>query len=351
MQVLAGDIGGTKTLLAICEVSPVAARSGAVSVDVLASSRYDSRSYAGLGVICREFAAEVGRPMPRFAGFGVAGPVANGRVHTTNLPWILDERDLAVSVGLESVRLANDFHTLALGIDAVKPSHLAALNEGVRDPAGPWAVIGAGTGLGEAIATLGTSGQREVLASEGGHASFAPRTELEIAVLRFLLQRYDHVSWERLLSGEGLVNLVEALAHIQQQQPAKDVAASIADDRLRAPPLITERAAKGDPLCLAAVHLFCQLYGAEAGNLALKVLATGGVFVAGGIAPNLLDFMTDGRFREAFCSKGRMRPLLERMPVSVVLDTKVGLLGAAALAAHAAQLAPQTRETKATSPE
>jgi glucokinase len=351
VQVLAGDIGGTKTLLAICEVSPAAGSSGAASVEVLASSRYESRRYAGLGVICRAFAAEVGRPMPRFAGFGVAGPVAKGRSHTTNLPWILDERDLALSLGVECVRLANDFHTLALGIDAVKPSHLVALNEGVRDPVGPWAVIGAGTGLGEAIATLGTSGQREVLASEGGHASFAPRSELEMAVLRFLLQRYEHVSWERILSGEGLVNLVEALAHIQQQEPAPELAATIAGDRRSAPPVITERAEAGDPLCVAAVQLFCALYGAEAGNLALKVLATGGVYVAGGIAPKLLDFMTDGRFKEAFCAKGRMRPLLEQMPVSIVLDTKVGLLGAATLAARAAQLAPQTRHTKTTSPE
>jgi glucokinase len=351
VQVLAGDIGGTKTLLAICEVSPAGGRSGAASVEVLASSRYDSRSYAGLDIICRAFAAEVGRPMPRFAGFGVAGPVANGRSHTTNLPWMLDERDLALSVGVESVRLANDFHTLALGIDAVKPSQLVALNEGIRDPAGPWAVIGAGTGLGEATATLGASGQREVLASEGGHASFAPRTELEIAVLRFLLRRYEHVSWERLLSGEGLVNLVEALAEIQERKPAEDVTASIAADRRSAPPWITRRAAEGEPLCLAAVNLFCELYGAEAGNLALKVLATGGVFVAGGIAPKLLEFLTDGRFKEAFSAKGRMRKLLEQMPVNVVLDPKAGLLGAAALAARAAQLAPQTRYTKATSPE
>src|SRR4051812_8142042 len=153
--------------------------------------------------------------MPRFAGFGIAGPVANGRSYTTNLPWIVDERDLALAVGVETVRLANDFHTLALGIPAVKPSHLVPLNPGVSDPAGPSAVIGAGTGLGEAITTMGASGQREVLASEGGHASFAPRNELEIAVLRFLLQRYDHVSWERVLSGDGLVCLVEALAHIQ----------------------------------------------------------------------------------------------------------------------------------------
>ncbi|MGZ6124914.1 MAG: glucokinase, partial [Myxococcales bacterium] len=229
--------------------------------------------------------------------------------------------------------------------------HLVSLNEGVSDPSGPWVVIGAGTGLGEAIAALGASGEREVLASEGGHTSFAPRTELEMGVLRFLLQRYEHVSWERLLSGDGLVNLVEALAQITRRKPAPELADAIAHDRRNAPSAITRRAGEGDALCRDAVHLFCSLYGAEAGNLALKALATGGVFVAGGIAPKILDFMIDGRFREGFHAKGRMRPLLEQMPVQVVLDAKVGLLGAAALAARAAQLAPQTRHTKATSPE
>ena len=348
MQVLAGDIGGTKTLLAICEVSPVAAGQGSPSVEVLASSRYDSHSYPGLGAMCQEFASGLDRPMPRYAGFGVAGPVTDGRSYTTNLPWILDERDLPRAVGVESVRLANDFHTLALGIAAVKPTHLVALNAGEADATGPWAVLGAGTGLGEAIATLGASGQREVLASEGGHTSFAPRNELEMGVLRFLLQRYEHVSWERLVSGEGLVNLLEALAQLSRRTPAPELAEAVAHDRRNAPSMITRRAAEGDPLCLDVVHLFCELYGAEAGNLALKALATGGVYVAGGIAPKILEFITDGRFREAFCAKGRMRKVLEKIPVRIVLDTKVGLLGAAYLAARAAVLAPQTRHTKAT---
>src|SRR5919204_2547627 len=214
MQVLAGDIGGTKTLLAICDVSPLDGRTGAPSIEVLVSSRYDSRRFPGVGAICRAFAAAVRRPMPRRAGFGVAGPVANGRSHTTNLPWIVDEKELAQALGIDSVRLANDFHALALGIPAVKATDLVTLNQGARDPKGAFAVIGAGTGLGEAIATLGAKGRREVLASEGGHCSFAPRNELEIGILRFLLQRFEHVSWERVLSGDGIVNLAMAIAHI-----------------------------------------------------------------------------------------------------------------------------------------
>jgi glucokinase len=346
MQVLAGDIGGTKTLLAICEVGEAGERTGAPRIDVLESRRYDSRKFPGLGAICRAFADEVGRAVPRWAGFGVAGPVANGRSHTTNLPWILDEKDLARTLGIESVRLANDFHALALGIQSVRPKDLITLNEGVRDPKGPWAVIGAGTGLGEAIATLSATGEREVLATEGGHTSFAPRTELEIGVLRFLSQRYSHVSWERILSGEGLVNLAEALSSITGLPMPGELAEAIRDDRAHAPATVTAAAQKGEPLCLQVVQLFCKLYGAEAGNLALKTLATGGVFVAGGIAPKIMDSMTDGRFREAFFDKGRMRVLLEQMPVQVVLDTEAGLLGAAILAACSSQ----TRHTPAPSP-
>jgi glucokinase len=345
MQVLAGDIGGTKTLLAICEVG-AGERPGAPRIDVLESRRYDSRKFPGLGAICRAFADEVGRPVPRRAGFGVAGPVANGRSHTTNLPWILDEKDLALTLGIDSVRLANDFYALALGIQSVKPRDLITLNEGVREGKGPWAVIGAGTGLGEAIAMLNSTGEREVLATEGGHTSFAPRTELEIGVLRFLAQRYSHVSWERILSGEGLVNLTEALASITGLPIPAALAEAIREDRAQAPAQVTAAGQKGEPLCLQVLQLFCKLYGAEAGNLALKTLATGGVYVAGGIAPRMMDFMTDGRFREAFFDKGRMRVLLEQMPVQVVLDTEAGLLGAAALAARSSP----TRPTPAPSP-
>ena len=332
MRVLAGDIGGTKTLLAICEVAAAGGRAGAISIEVLTSRRYDSQKYPGLGTICRSFAEDVHLPIPRFAGFGVAGPVANGRSHTTNLPWILDEEDLAQTLGIDSVRLANDFHTLALGISAVRSKDLGTLNEGIRDRKGPWAVIGAGTGCGEAISILGTAGNREIIATEGGHTSFAPRTEVEIGILRFLAQRYDHVSWERVLSGDGLVNLAEALSHVTGLKPPKELADRIAHDRASAPAAVTAGATAGEPLCRHAVELFCKLYGAEAGNLALKTLATGGVFVAGGIAPRMVDFMTDGTFRQAFIDKGRMRVLLEQMPVQLVLDTEAGLLGAAALA-------------------
>jgi glucokinase len=349
MRVLAGDVGGTKTLLAIVDVGPAQA-TGAPSIEVQESLRYDSRQYPGLAAICRAFAAELGRPLPAHAGFGVAGPVSGGRAHTTNLPWVLGERELASAMGIASVQLANDFHALALGIPAVKPKDLVALNEGARDPLGPWALIGAGTGLGEAIAVLNERGHREVLASEGGHASFAPRNDLEIGILRFLLQRYEHVSWERVLSGDGLVNIAEALADSSGTPLSPPVVRAVRDAREDAPAAISEASRTGDSVCRRAVETFCGLYGAEAGNLALKALATGGVYVAGGIAPKLLGELQEGRFREGFLSKGRMRPLLETMPVQVVLDPNTTVLGAAALAASQATLQSQTRHIPATIP-
>jgi len=351
MEVLAGDVGGTKTLLALAEVEPSRGPGTARSIELRESRRYESPQYSGLGAICRAFAQELGgRPLPPQAAFGVAGPVSGGRSHTTNLPWVLDERELASAIGVARVRLVNDFHALALGIAALEPAGLVTLNEGVRNPAGPCAVIGAGTGLGEAITMTGVCGRLEVLATEGGHASFAPRDELEMDILRFLLRRYDHVSWERVVSGEGLVNVAEAIADSTGAPLPPHVAELIAERRDDAPSAVTAAARAGHPICRRAVETFCTLYGAEAGNLALKALATGGVYVAGGIAPKLLPELKDGRFRSAFFAKGRMRPLLELMPVQVVLDEDAALLGAAMLAADEAPILPRTRHTAATIP-
>jgi glucokinase len=345
MQVLAGDIGGTKTLLAIAEVTQADDPSGALRIGLIESRRYDSPQYPGLSVICLQFARDLQRPLPDFAAFGIAGPVTDGHSQITNLPWLIDERDLERTLGIRSVSLVNDFHALALGLPAVEPKHLVTLNEGAPVPGGVWALLGAGTGLGEAVSVVGPSGLRQVLSTEGGHTDFAPRNELEMGILRFLLQRHpDHVSYERIVSGDGLVALAEAISHITGAPLPVDVAHVIRYDRASAPAAVTE-AAQDDPVCCSAVETFCSIYGAEAGNLALKTLPTGGVYVAGGIAPRVLGFLKDGRFREAFLAKGRMRPLLEAMPVRVVLDPDAALLGAAALAAHEATLQPPIRRT------
>jgi len=216
------------------------------------------------------------------------------------------------------------------------------LNEGVRVASGPCALIGAGTGLGEAVIVPGAGGRYIVIASEGGHADFAPRDEHEIGILRFLLQRYQHVSWERVLSGDGIVNLAEALSHLSGLPLPDAVVHAIRTDRAGAPAVITS-VAQTDPLCRRVMRTFASMYGAEAGNLALKTLATGGVFVAGGIAPKILPFLSDGAFRDGFLGKGRMRHLLEAMPVAVVLQPNTAVFGAALLAAHAATETAQAR--------
>lgn len=343
MQVLAGDVGGTKTLLAIAEVGEAKGPAEGPPIALRECRRYQSRQHPGLSSICRAFAEELGRPLPEHAGFGVAGPVSGGRSQTTNLPWVIDERELSRALGLRSVRLVNDFHALAMGIASVAPRDLVSLNDGVRDPSGPWALIGAGTGLGEAIALLGANGRREVLATEGGHSTFAPRDDLEIGILRFLKRRYDHVSWERVVCGDGLVNILEALADLGSEPMPGKVAEMIQHRRRDAPAAITEAARAGDVLCRHVLETFCSLYGAEAGNLALKSLATGGVYVAGGIAPKILPELQDGRFKAAFVAKGRMRSVLEAMPVHVILEPNTTVLGAAALAADEATPPPRTR--------
>jgi len=330
MEVLAGDVGGTKVIVAILDVD---LDGGHPRARVLDSRRYESRRFPGLEALCRAFAAETGRALPRRAGFGVAGPVASGRCRTTNLPWVLDEGDLREKLGADRVALANDFCALGLGLPFVQPEHLVALNEAAPDPRGPQGVLGAGTGLGQCICLTLPDGRREVLPTEGGHCDFAPRGEAEIAVLRFLGRRFDHVSWERVLSGDGLVSIAEALAWSEGVPVPGPLAEQIALDRSEAPERVTELARAGDPICGQALRMFCSLYGAEAGNLGLKILATGGIYVAGGIAPRILTELTDGRFREAFLGKGRMRRLLESIPVHVVLDPLTALYGAAALAA------------------
>src|SRR5256885_12134051 len=318
MAVLAGGIGGAKALLAVAEVAPAGQPVGGLRIDLAGQRRYDSKQYPGLSAICLQYERDEGRKLPRYAGFGVAGPVTNGRCQTTNLPWILDERDLARTLGLASVRLANDFHALALGILALGQADLVMLNEGARDASGPCALIGAGTGLGEAILVPGTGGRYVVIASEGGHADFAPRAEHEVGILRFLLQRYQHVSWERVLSGDGIVNLAEALAHLTGLPLPDTVVHAIHADRASAPAVITS-AAETDPLCRRVMQTFASIYGAEAGNLALKTLATGGIYVAGGVAPRVLPFLSDGPFRDGFLGEGRGRDPLEARPGARVL--------------------------------
>lgn len=327
MQILAGDIGGTKTDLALLRVDP----SGESAPRELASARFRSAEHSGLSAMVDAFLGGASATIER-AAFGVAGPVVGDVCTTTNLPWRIDAAELARGLGIPRVRLLNDFHALALGIGVLGPNQVEILQAGEVDPSGPQAIIGAGTGLGEAILVPTPSGPR-VIATEGGHADFAPRDAIELRLLRRLLDRHQHVSYERLVSGTGIATIYELLvaeglvaesAATHARLGAEDPAAVIGELAL----------AGADPACVAAVDRFVAIYGAEAGNLALKTLPRGGLYVAGGIAPKLLPVLRRGAFVEALCAKGRMEPLLRRLQVAVVTEPRVGLLGAARAAAE-----------------
>jgi glucokinase len=248
---------------------------------------------------------------------------------------VVDGRALAQRLGIERVRLVNDFHAAALGAIRVPASDLVALGGGPRDPKGNIAVLGAGTGLGEAFLLWAPGEDRyQVVPSEGGHVDFAPRTPLEISLLRYLMNKYGRVSYERILSGQGLADLYAFLSEEPSlrglSHPETTAAMAVENPAV----VVSSRAIDGsDALCETALGIFCCVLGAAAGNLALTALATGGVFVAGGIAPKILPFLRKGLFREAFERKGRLQPLVARIPAFVVTHPEPGLLGAAGIAA------------------
>jgi glucokinase len=338
MTVMAGDIGGTNSRLAIYDVPA----SGLRGVKPIFEQTYPSAAHASLDVIAEKFvvaaAAAIGaRAEVDKACFGIAGPIENNICRATNLPWVVDGHTLSQRLGIARVLLVNDFHAAALGVTALDPDELVALGGDVRVPNGPMAVLGAGTGLGQAFLLWSAAENRyQVVASEGGHVDLAARTPLEHGLVAFLTGKYGRVSCERVLSGKGLVDAFLFLS----EEPAcrglirAETAAALAAPGNDPAAAISQRALAGtDPVCEMALALFCSVLGAVAGNLGLMVLATGGVFVAGGIAPRVLPFLQRGGFREAFERKGRLHTLVERMPAYVVTHAQPGLLGAATIAA------------------
>lgn len=318
--ILAGDIGGTKTLLRLSEAGGAA----------IAELRFDSRAYESFDQVVTEFLAGHAGQALAGACFGVAGPVEGGRANITNLPWRIDAAAIAARFHIPQVRLINDFQAVAYGIEALDGGDLATLQAGAPQDGGVRAVIGAGTGLGEGFMTW-QGGYYEAFPSEGSHADFAPTDALQIGLLNYLAERHSHVSYERLLSGPGLVNIFEFLRNHEGRQPTPELQAAL--EVYDPAAAISHCALAGsDELAVAALELFVRIYGAEAGNLALKVLARGGVYVAGGIAPQIIDKLKDGQFMQAFVDKGRFEELLGRIPVYVVLNPEVGLLGAVRLA-------------------
>lgn len=318
MRILAGDIGGTKTDLALFDGATLSTR-----------KRYVSRDYPSLTAVAKEF---LGTTTIDAAAFAVAGPVRDGYSKATNLPWEMDQGSLGLALDAP-VTLLNDLAAVIHGIPELEPERdLAVLGEGERDPQGVFAVVAAGTGLGEGIGVPTGSGLR-VLPSEGGHTDFAPRDEVEIELLRFLLKRHPaRVSNERVLCGSGLVAVYDfvldrGLAPTNPQTRTEMQAA-------QHPAAVVSRlgASGEDAACERALSLFVSIYGSEAGNLALKVLPTGGLFVGGGIAPKILERLRRGDFMQSLRTKGRMSDLLQTIPVSVVTSPDVAIIGARAVA-------------------
>jgi glucokinase len=270
------------------------------------------------------------------ACFGVAGPVMRGRAEVTNLPWTVDAREAAAALRLGEVWLINDLEATAYGIAALPASDFVVLHAGAPGATGNAAVIAAGTGLGEA-GLLWDGARHRPFACEGGHATFAPTDDVQVRLLQYLLKRYAHVSWERVLSGPGLLSIYEFFRDAGAGEEPTWLRESLREGDPAA--VISRAALEGrSPLCARALDLFVALYGAEAGNLALKVLATGGVFLAGGIALKILPKLQEPTFREAFVAKGRARALLEAIPVRVIVNDKAALLGTARYAALRAGL-------------
>ncbi|MEN6332561.1 MAG: glucokinase [Smithella sp.] len=331
LTVLAGDIGGTKTNLAV-----FSSESGLQSP--LAEGTFPSGEYPDLESIVREFLSQDGKGINiNYASFGVAGPIVDGRAKITNLPWVMDQENLTRIFGFSSVRLLNDLMACACALPFLEANDLYTLSEGISDPEGTIAIVAPGTGLGEAYLTWNNT-HYQAHASEGGHTDFAPTNALEAGLLNYLWRRFDHVSTELVCSGSGLMNIYNYLKDSRYAAEPGWLAAElrVVNDPV---PVIIRVAVDADHscrLCQSALDVFIHILGAEAGNMALKVMASGGVYLGGGIPPRIIAALQKGSFMDAFRYKGRMSELLERMPVRVIMNPRAALLGAARYAMNLA---------------
>ncbi|MBV9497721.1 MAG: glucokinase [Acidobacteria bacterium] len=308
MKLVAGDVGGTKTLLQLVEVAGTERRA-------LREQRFESGAYETFDDLLREFDPGDAEA----ACFAVAGPVLDNRADVTNLGWKMEGDALAKAFGIGRVVLINDFYAVALGVPLLHDDDLLVLQKGKRVEGAPIAILGAGTGLGEA-AVMFTGDVWNVLPGEGGHGDFGPNDREQAELLLHILERYGHVSWERVLSGMGLVNIDNFVRGLDRPY----------DEHL--PGKIAELADGGDEQAQKTMAIFVDCYGAEAGNMALRLLSRGGVFLAGGIAAKNIPRFTDGKFLEAFLRKGRFRSIMESIPVNLITNPKVGLIGAVEMA-------------------
>jgi glucokinase len=329
MTVLAGDIGGTNSRLALYDGGKM-----------LFERIYPSAQQASLEAAIEHFLIEARAGLgagvaPEQACFAVAGPIDGHTARITNLSWFVDARSLEARLQIPRVRLANDFEAAAFGVTQLGPEFLAPLGGGLRQPKGPMVVAGPGTGLGQAFLFWSEEdGRYRVTPSEAGHGDFAPRTTIEWGLRGHLAARFPRVSYERVISGPAFKDLIAYLMTEPSYRSliTEETRLALATEEPAAV-LVRQAVAGRDPLCTLAVSLFAGALGAYLGNLALTVMATGGVFIGGGIAPRMVDFLRNGPLREAFEDKGRFKEFLSRVPIFIVTSRELGLLGAAALAA------------------
>lgn len=322
-MLLAGDIGGTKTVLALFPLNPGGDHLG----QPIHSLTYASDNYPSLDAVIMQFLAETGA-VPTCGAFGVAGPVINGRARVTNLSWVIETAVLQQTLGIEAVYLLNDLESIANAVPFLSADELVTINEGRRNPTGPIAVLAPGTGLGEAF--LVHDGRRYLaFPSEGGHSTFSPVNDIQRDLLAYLERRFDHVSFERVCSGSGIPNLYEFLRDDGRYPEPTWLREHLAAAENWTPTIVNAALEGKADICTATLDLFIDILANEASNMAIRLLATGGIYLGGGIPPRIVPQLTDGNFVSRYGRKGRFSELVSQMPIHIIKDPLAGLHGAA----------------------
>ena len=322
-MILAGDIGGTKTLLALFRIEGNNLRE-------IKSKRYASKDYPDLITIMNEFLKDE-KQLPKSAAFGIPGPVIHGKAKSTNLAWIVDEQNLKGKTGIQKIKIVNDLASTAYSIPYLKGNELITIKEGAQEHSSErFAVIAPGTGLGQAF-MLCEGNKKIVIPSEGGHSDFAPSNKLETDLFLYLKKKYDHVSYERIISGSGIPNIFDFLVEISQFKPEDETLLRMQREE-RAKVISDMALKKKDKVCGMTLDIFVSVLGAYAGNIVLTTMATGGVFLGGGIPFKILPKLEDGTFIKGFTQKGRLSYLVEATPVHLINNNKAALTGASSLA-------------------
>lgn len=320
MRILAGDIGGTKTELAIFDTSqPYVAQ-----FEML----FLNREQQSVEAMLQQFILLSNQEVDQVC-LAVAGTIIKGHCAMPNVAWVLDEHQIKVALGVMQVKLINDLEATAYGVLALPSNQFLVINEGIANPSGNLALIAAGTGLGEAILFKTAQGDYQISASEGGHVDYAPHNALEFELLQYLWDKFGHVSWERVVSGMGIATIYEFLTTIKANAESAQIQSKIMSAADQGAEIFKAAQSGESPLSKQTIEIFIENYGSAAGNLALKALSTGGVYIGGGIAPKLLPYFTNGAFMQAFVDKGRFSDLMKNIPVKLVLEPKTALLGAA----------------------